>query len=453
MGASSRAGGSVQTTSRPWGDRWTRRVLLLAAGVASATGLAACTSGGDEATTGGDGTVEAEHAAEEFEEGPAPAASSTEDRGIALRVDEVARDGDRLRLRLTLGTSEETLFRDHSDLRLITSAGVELARPAEQERTLPPASQVTIDVEAEGLEEATRTVTLDVRGLTVDVEVPEDGQTRRWRPAPERQVGFVDGLMRDAGPLVVVPYTFRTEGMVSELTFFAQTWRAVEPRLCEPRNITPCYLEDQDGRAYPLLGEGYEFPEYGQARGTMRFLGEIPRDVTDLRLRLDGRSGFMTIPHPSLEYAFSLPLVEDSPLRAAAEFNLPDPFDVGLRLEDEASGMVMELGEMAFAEDRIQLDVRAVGGDRGGRLNWSSNAVLRDPSGFEHRLLGPPEDRSMAIDEGETIEATLVFLGRVAPGTTQLEALLGENRGGEQLTTTIEIPGDTSTGSDTEDDQ
>jgi hypothetical protein len=442
----------VGTTSRASTDRSRRWVLLLVAGVATAIGLAACSSGGDE-TAEDDDTGGAPEAAEGFEEGPAPAASDTEDRGVAVRVDEVEREGDRVRLRLTFGTSEEVRFRDREHVRLVTNTGIELARPAEQDRTIPAASQVTIDVEADGLEETTRAVTLDVRGLSVEVPVPEDGQTLRWRPAPERQVGLVDGLLRDSAAVVMVPYTFRTEGMLSELTYFAQSMTSANAKLCEPRNIAPCYLEDQQGRVYPLLGEGYEFPEYGQVRGTMRFLGEIPPDVTDLRLRLDGRGGYTTAPNPGLEYAFTLPSAEDSPLRATAGLNLPEPFDVGLRLEDEASGMVMELGEMAFAEDRIQLEVRATGGERGGRLNWSSKAVLRDPSGFEHRLLGPPEDRNMSIDEGETIEATLVFLGRIAPGTTQLEALLGENRGGEQLTTTIEIPAASTTGGDTEDDQ
>lgn len=421
-----------------------RRGRALVAGSAVIVlGLAGCTGGGadDDGLEDGaadDGAADGEAADEGFEEGPAPSVVGGGHDGVAVRVDEVTREGEALGLTFVLGTPAELAVRDH-EIRILTDTGIELPSAPEQDRTLTAGALATFEVSVDGVTDTLGRVTLDVAGVSVDVPVPEDGATARWRPAPQRQVGLTDGLMRDDGPVVLVPYTVRSEGLITEITFLGISQTNTNPHLCQYKNIHPCTIEDDQGGTYPLVGSGYEFAEWGQTRGTFRFLGELPPDAERFRLTMAGASGFMTTPDPLLEYDFELPSAEDSPLRVAASDTLPDPFDVGETVVGE-SGLEVELGEMSFAEDRIELQVTATATDGQASLGGGPDTgLLRDTSGFVHRLLGPSEDRPITIPDGQTVEATLVFLTRVAPGTTSLELVFGRNDP-EAFGTTIEVP-------------
>lgn len=409
-------------------------MVLLAAGL-----LAGCVGelsldGDDDGQSVEDGTDDEPD--DGYEDGPAPSGVGSGWDGKALRVDEVTREGEVLRLQMVVANVGEDTFRDE-DVRLLTDGGIELPRAAEQERTLPARSRTEVELEVSGLTEDVGRLQLDAVDVSIEVPMPEDGQTLRWRPAPLRQTGFVDGVVRDASFLETNVYTFRTEGMISEVTYLVTNASNVNPALCTYRNINACYLQDRSGQTYPLLGPTHDFAEWGQVRGTWRFLGEIPPEVDELTLVMQGASGFMTAAEPAIEYTFAVPSAEDSPARAVATDTMPEPFVVG---ETISEGVVdVELGEISFYDDRIQLDVVAEVGDGNAYLNWSGEAVLRDPAGFDHVLRGPPENRDLEFEADRSVEVTLVFLTRVSPEADQLELILinGRDRG---YGTVIELP-------------
>lgn len=417
-------------------QRWTaggRRTIALFA--AAAVVLAGCSGSDDGASDGGDGDggeVAAEEAGVTVAEGPAPSSWSGDD---LVRLDQVVRDGDDVTLELTVAARTERTFRDH-DVRLLTNTGIELPRPAEQERTIPAGSTASLELVASGVEEATRTLEAEVLGHAVQVELPPDGETLRFPEAPLRQVGFVDAVMRDRSPVVVRPYTVRSEGLITEVTFLGMALTTTNPDLCR---YGDCYLEDSSGRTFPRVGDWYEFPDgFGsQVRGTLRFLGELPPDETEFQLRLGGSSGFMTTPDPDLELGFSLPRAEDAPLKAAAGDTFPEPFDVDQAIEEEG-GTVYELGQLSFHEDRIQLEVTATApADVERNLNYRGESALVDPSGYRHPLTHAADGGDLMVEAG-TIEATLVFLSPLAPGVDELTLEIGARE--TPTRTTIELP-------------
>jgi outer membrane protein OmpA-like peptidoglycan-associated protein len=143
-------------------------------------------------------------------------------------------------------------------------------------------------------------------------------------------------------------------------------------------------------------------------------------------------------PRPDLELGFTLPRAEDTPLRVAAGDTFPEPFDVGEAIEEDG-GTVIELGQMSFHEDRIQLEVTARGPDEGDRnLNWGGESALVDPSGFRHQLTGVADGGDLLVDSGGTLDATLVFLSPLAPGVDALTLEFGRREDPTRFT--IELP-------------
>ncbi|WP_052666425.1 OmpA family protein [Nitriliruptor alkaliphilus] len=410
---------------RTTGDRATALTVVL--GLV----LAACFGGDGDGD--GDGDGEAAEPGVTIADGPAPSSWGSDD---LVRLDQVARDGDSVTLDLTLAARTERTFRDH-DVRLITNTGIELPRPAEQDRTLPSRSTASLQLVATGIEDGTRTLQLDVLGRGLQVELPEDGEKLRFPEAPLRQAGFVDAVMRDRSPVVVQPYTVRSEGFITEVTFLALALTHTNPDLCR---YGDCELVDSSGRTYPRIGGWYEFPDaYGsQVRGTLRFLGELDPDETEFQLRLGGSSGFLTTPDANLELGFSLARAEDTPLKVAAGDTFPEAFDVGQTIE-EGAGTVIELGRMSFHEDRIQVEVSASRTTEDGRnLNFRGESALVDPSGYRHPMMQAADGGDLVVESGGTLDATLVFLSPLAPGVDELTLEFARRETPTRVT--IELP-------------
>jgi hypothetical protein len=410
-----------------------RRRWLLVALTAVAVMLVACSSSDDAG--GDDGTAQDEAGIEVREE----AAPATLSGDVLVRVDAVSVDGGTIEVEATVATADEVTMND-DDVRLITNTGVELPRADGQERVIGSRSLATVTVVAENVTEEIRTLELDLLGRSVSFDVPEDGETFRWEPAPLRQVGFVDAVLRDSSPVVFVPYTFRTEGVVSEVTFMALTRFQHNPTLCHGSSRL-CVLEDSSGATYPYLGDRYEFPSTpgARVRGTMRFLGQIPPDETRLRLRVEGSSGFTTIANPNFEHDIDLPRAEETELSVAAGDTRPDPFDVDVVLDD-GEGLQVELGELSFADDRIQLAVTASASeDRGWDLDFRGDTRIVDPTGYDHPLMRAVGGGDIAVEADETMSATLVFLTPLAAGVDELHLELSVGHD-EVMEYTIELP-------------
>jgi outer membrane protein OmpA-like peptidoglycan-associated protein len=401
---------------------------------AAAVLLAGCT-GGNGDPGDGDETA-AEEAGVTVADTPGPASWNDDE---LVRLDRIARDGDTVTLDLTIAARTERTFRDH-DVRLISNTGIELPRADEQERTLPAGSTASAQLVLTGAEDTIRTFEVDILGRTLQVEVPDDGETVRYPASPLRQAGFVDAVMRDRSPVVVRPFTVRSEGMVTEVTFLAVAASSNNPTLCR---YGTCELVDRSGNAYPRIGGWYEWPDAwgSQVGGTLRFLGVPAPDETEFQLRLGGSSGFLTTPDPDLELGFTLPRAEDTPLRVAAGDTFPEPFDVGQAFEGEG-GTAIELGRMSFHEDRIQLEVSVIGPSEGSvDLNRRYDSVLVDPSGYRHRLTGVADGGDLVVDSGSTIDATLVFLSPLAPGVDELAIEFAARlRDDPPTRSTIELP-------------
>lgn len=400
---------------------------------------AACSSGDDDGSSAdpvdGDapGTSESpdDDADDDLVDEPAPFDSVD---GVALRVDEVSVESGTMQVRYVLATADEEKI-DDEDIELRTNSGIDLPPLPEQDRTYPAGSMAASELSVPLPDDDVTSVRMTLDDIEVSFEVPADGERLRWAPAPLRQVGFDDVVMTDDSTVSIVPYTFRTEGLVSEVTFLLATGATRSGTdVCIARG---CRLEDGDGGVYPLLGEGHELERSERTRGTLRFLGEIPPDEADLRLVIAGRGATVVSPDPLLEHAFILPSAPDSATAVEASSTFPETIEVGERIDGE-DGRSIELGALSFHEDRLQLDVRIVGGENGFELDPLGNAAIIEPSGFHHPLLGPTEDPDVFVGAGEELEITLVFLRRMTPDTDSLRIRFQPHTG--RVETTVELP-------------
>lgn len=363
----------------------------------------------------------------EIMEGPARASWS--DRR-AVRVDEVAFEEGRLEIAATVAvTAGDGVAIAPDDVRIVTNTGIELPTDGIQELTIPGGGVADLVVAVDDLPADVARVGVEFLGADLAIDVPEEGRTHRWEPAPLRQVGFADALVRDEETMAFVPFTFRTEGLISELTFMATTRIGTGPELCTFRNTNECHLIDSSGRTYPRLGSGYAFSEVDGSRvyGTLRFLGPIPPGETEFELVLEGSSGFLTVPDPRLEYSFTLPTAEESSLSVAASSNRPDPFDVGTTLGGE--NLSIQLKELSFHEDRIQLEVTATASDLASwEIDGGGDSALYDTSGYGHPLADPAGGEELVVGAGDSIDATLVFLTPLDVSADKLHLALDVGR-------------------------
>lgn len=120
--------------------------------------------------------------------------------------------------------------------------------------------------------------------------------------------------------------------------------------------------------------------------------------------------------------------VEDGGSREDAGGNegtreLPDDLDLDIS-ESHANGVVIQISQVRFEPNAIELDVEILNGYDGtaelhGGLT-KHHMYLTDDLGNEHPLSPSPDNENLEVEKGESLEGALVFLGRVDPDATEL---------------------------------
>ncbi len=137
------------------------------------------------------------------------------------------------------------------------------------------------------------------------------------------------------------------------------------------------------------------------------------------------------------------PVARPSP-QATVTVDLPRDQALDLQV-NHPNGTTFVVRAVSFHEDRTQIDFTATNGrDSDIELGVWSSIVLRDDLGTTYRFSEPPGNPSVLVTRQSTIEGTLVFLGRVAPGARQLTLITnprGNNTMENTTTPTIVVDG------------
>lgn len=102
---------------------------------------------------------------------------------------------------------------------------------------------------------------------------------------------------------------------------------------------------------------------------------------------------------------------------------LPDDLDLDIS-ESHPNGVVIQISQVRFGPNAIEVDVEILNGfDGTAELHGSipeRRMRLTDDLGNEHPLSPPPDNENLEVEKGESLEGTLVFLGRLDPDATEL---------------------------------
>ena len=360
---------------------------------------------------------------------------------VSVRVDEVTRVGDDLAIALTLATSrQEARLYEHA-VEATTNTGQRIRGTAGEDLRIPERSTApaTLHLPLPEGEVSTLSFQVGTRWPTVSVPVPAEDGSFVWAPAPLRQVGLEQRPVRNNDAELVLD-AIRSEGMVTEVEVHGSGLTRGRLEICRYGNR--CTLVEADGTTHPFIeGPDQERPPAdARVRGTLRFLGELDPEATDLTLTLNTGSGGPLDPQ-----RVTLPTHADSPTVAAAGDLSRPPFEVEpVTLRHEETGAEVTVTGLDVLSDHVQMHITAKGGERPLRLDRTpgtyEGSALIEPNGFRHTIQ-VPADSELTLRPGDTLEASLVFQGSVGADITQLTLELGGRyTEGEALTTSFTIP-------------
>lgn len=376
----------------------------------------------------------------QVQQGPAPAGTEED---VSVRVDEVTRVGDDLAIALTLATSrQEARLYEHA-VEATTNTGQRIRGTAGEDLRIPARSTAAATLHLPLPEGEVSTLSLQVgnRWPILTVPVPAEDGSFVWAPAPLRQVGLEQRPVRNQNAELVLD-AIRSEGMVTEVEVHGTGLTRQRLDVCS--HAPQCTLVEADGTAHPLLESPDQnvAPPDARVRGTLRFLGELDPEGTDLTLTLTTGPGTLNALDPQ---RVSLPTHADSPTVAAAGDLARPAFDVEpVTLRHEETGAEVTVTGLDVLSDHVQMHITANGGERPLRLDRTpgtfEGSALIEPNGFRHTIQ-VPADSELTLRPGDTLEASLVFKGSVGADITQLTLELGGRyTPGEALTTSFTIP-------------
>lgn len=377
--------------------------------------------------------------AAEVDAGAAPFAAK-ENR--VARLDEVTRAGDVVTLGLTLATADDDLnVGKFSAPKITTNTGTTVELAAGEKRTIPKNSQAAVSMSVPLPEPSVRELQLEFGsdGPKLAVPVPDKDGSRVWRPAALRQTGLAAKPQRTERSELVVG-SIRSEGLITEVEFQAGGLQERPVSVCSYNfTVDNCFIREPDGTTHPVLAaETLNSAKDGRLRGTLRFLGELKPDVTDLTLSI---SSDTTVNKPDA-IAVTLPRHDGSPAVAAAgNLARPKADQPPIELKHNKTGATVTITGVDVLTDHIQVHVSAKGGKQDFRLESTASrgrSALIEPSGFRHDLV-PPADAEFVVRAGGTMEATLAFQGSLPADVTALTLELGDGYTGEPLTTPITV--------------
>lgn len=341
------------------------------------------------------------------------AAPSVTLKNLSVRADEVTRRGATVALGLTVGVAEDDFTLWSNSIEVATNSGVKI--PATfTDRRISGNSAAALALSIP-LPEAS-TTSLDVRigygGPQLTIPLPGQDATWLWRPAPLRQVGLAPVVNRNEGVEFIFE-TVRSEGMVTEVTYRGQGLGGRRPSFCSYSfEAHSCAITEADGTVHPLLSREYrELAANQRFSGTLRFLGELNRDATDIKIT--GRGGSAE----SDPQAVTLPTHANSPAVAAAGDLTRTAADIKpVTMSGSAKGAKLVIDRVSVLSDQVQVHLRGTGGAQDVTLIrsafWTTDGDATEPGGFAHVAL-PPADTGVTLPKKGGLDATVVFQGSV----------------------------------------
>ena len=110
------------------------------------------------------------------------------------------------------------------------------------------------------------------------------------------------------------------------------------------------------------------------------------------------------------------------------------PADQDLNLQaNHANGSVLRATKVTFSEDSISLNLAITNGhDNDIVLNDHDDMILRDNLGNRYNLAPPPQNPTVRVPEGSTLDGKFVFLGRINPAAVTLTLSTNDKFGGDR---------------------
>jgi outer membrane protein OmpA-like peptidoglycan-associated protein len=192
--------------------------------------------------------------------------------------------------------------------------------------------------------------------------------------------------------------------------------------------LAPSLIEDNLGNRYPLVlpenqGEISIPPASAQA-GTLVFAGRLHPDATSISIGLNAG----TRVHRDQGRVFPEFLVRDIPLSGDVDL-APLPFPVSLASTvDHPTGVSVVVSGITFFESGAEARVRMVNERSESVTLAAAPPALVDDRGTRYLLVPPEDNPHLILEAGTTIDATLVFAGRIAGEATAVSVSFNNGR-------------------------
>jgi outer membrane protein OmpA-like peptidoglycan-associated protein len=185
-------------------------------------------------------------------------------------------------------------------------------------------------------------------------------------------------------------------------------------------SIALSLIEDDLGNRYPLVlpeGEGWITIPAGTARsGALTFAGRIHPNASTLNLGLNAA----TPTHQALGRVYPELILTNVPVAGRSRVApLPLTLLVSERSEHPAS-VAVTVGALRFTESAIEVPI-TIANSRGESVGLAAAPTfLQDDTGTRYPWIPLPEDPQLVVEADTTIEATLVFSGRISDEASSL---------------------------------
>ncbi len=178
--------------------------------------------------------------------------------------------------------------------------------------------------------------------------------------------------------------------------------------------IAPSFIEDDLGNRYPLLlpaDEGWiSVPEASARSGALTFAGRIHPEATRLNVGLNAG----TRVHQEQGRYYPEFLVREIHLEGdSALAPLPGPVTVGQSVTHPA-GVTIGVHDMSFTELGVEVAMTLVNARADSVSLAATGTSMVDDLGNLYPLVPLTDNPNLLVEAGTTVEATLIFSGRVA---------------------------------------
>lgn len=367
----------------------------------------------------------------EQQQGAAPSVTSADG---TVRADEARLEGGNLTVGLSMAAVSSELQLSDSNVTVSTNTGVTVPLSLKQTLTVKPHSQSSVVVTVPKPEGAVHQLTIMLAGLSVKVPVPQTDGAYVWAPAPLRQVGLAPAPVRFSDSEVTVE-SVRTSGLITEVAYSAQGYGSTEPNVDSNHPLANRWsVTEGDGTVHPVLSPTPTTGTAGgRSSGTLRFLGEIKPDTTELTIgvRAGSWSNHVT------PVKVTLPSHADS-LAEISAGDLTRPTSTATATLTASNGAKASVDRVDVLADSIQVHAKMSGGPQGDSFA-ASESSLTDSTGVKHLLKDAPGAK-FEVPANGTLDATLVFEGSTSPAATSYTVVLQNVADSSPMVGTLAIP-------------